>query len=86
MDLDRKARRLNYKSNTTRLILKRIYFLLILQSLTLKEAQVLALKVLKQVMEEKLSPMNVQLACVTAEHGFKILGEAEIKAIVDELA
>lgn len=51
----------------------------------MKEAQSMALKVLKQVMEEKLSPMNVQLACVTAEHGFKILTEDEIKEIIDKL-
>lgn len=36
--------------------------------MTLEEAQVLALKVLKQVMEEKLDHNNVQLAQVRCVH------------------
>lgn len=39
------------------------------QSMTLLEAQVLALKVLKQVMEEKLDHNNVQLAQVRFRSG-----------------
>lgn len=41
-------------------------------SLTLKEAEVLILKILKQVMEEKLDENNVQLSSVTEADGFKI--------------
>ncbi|KAJ3043309.1 proteasome component pup2 [Rhizophlyctis rosea] len=55
------------------------------KSLTLKEAEVLALKVLKQVMEEKLNATNVQLATVTAEHGFRIQNEEEMSAVIAQL-
>lgn len=41
-------------------------------SLTLKEAELLILKILKQVMEEKLDENNVQLSSVTESEGFKI--------------
>jgi len=41
-------------------------------SLTLKEAELLILKILKQVMEEKLDEKNVQLSSVTESEGFKI--------------
>lgn len=53
--------------------------------MTLDEANTLALKVLKQVMEEKLDENNVQLAQVTPEGGFKILTEAELKAAIETL-
>ena len=74
--------------------------------MTLKEAQTLTLRVLKQVMEEKLDQHNVQLAqvrisCVfhqvstidlarlilqvTPEHGFEILDEVRLKALIDEM-
>ncbi|KAJ3209801.1 proteasome component pup2 [Clydaea vesicula] len=56
------------------------------KSLTLKEAQSLALKVLKQVMEEKLNVSNVQVATVTVQDGFRILNEAELAETVNSLA
>ncbi|KAJ3048498.1 proteasome component pup2 [Rhizophlyctis rosea] len=56
------------------------------KSLTLKEAEVLALRVLKQVMEEKLNATNVQLATVTAEKGFRIHNEEETAAVITQLA
>lgn len=55
------------------------------KSMTLKEAQQLVLKTLKQVMEEKLDAKNVQLADVTKEHGFRICSDDEMQAIVSEL-
>jgi len=55
------------------------------KSMTLEEAQVLTLKVLKQVMEEKLDEHNVQLALVLPEVGFKILSEAEIKEVIAKI-
>jgi 20S proteasome subunit alpha 5 len=57
------------------------------QSLTLVEAQVLALKVLKQVMEEKLDFNNVQLAVVepNVRRGYKILAEAELKGLIAQM-
>ncbi|KAJ9048742.1 proteasome component pup2 [Entomophthora muscae] len=55
------------------------------KSLTLKEAGVLALKVVKQVMEEKLTSANVQAAIVTKEKGFHVLTDAEIQPWLDTL-
>ncbi|KAI9357291.1 nucleophile aminohydrolase [Zopfochytrium polystomum] len=55
------------------------------KSLTLREAEILSLKVLKQVMEEKLNSTNVQLATVTAERGFRILPETEVAELVATL-
>ncbi|KAH9884622.1 proteasome subunit alpha type 5 [Cubamyces lactineus] len=53
------------------------------KQMTLQEAQVLTLRVLKQVMEEKLDHHNVQLAQVTPEKGFEILDEVRLKEIID---
>ncbi|ODV95086.1 hypothetical protein PACTADRAFT_50908 [Pachysolen tannophilus NRRL Y-2460] len=55
-------------------------------SLTLKEAELLILKVLKQVMEEKLDSNNAQLASVTKEHGFRIYKDEETAKIIEQLA
>ena len=55
------------------------------QSLTLQEAETLSLKVLKQVMEEKLNNTNVQIAAVTPEHGFRIYSEEELQTVIDRL-
>jgi len=51
--------------------------------MSLREAQVLVLRVLKQVMEEKLDQHNVQLAQVTMEKGFHILDERALKEVID---
>nr|KAJ3421241.1 Phosphatidylinositol (PI) 3-kinase [Polyrhizophydium stewartii] len=56
------------------------------RSLTLDEAISLSLKVLKQVMEEKISASNVQVATVTPEHGFRIIPEAELVNVVANLS
>jgi 20S proteasome subunit alpha 5 len=53
--------------------------------MTLVEAQILALRVLKQVMEEKLDHHNVQLAKVTQAGGFTILDEAQLKEVIDAM-
>jgi len=55
------------------------------KSLTLLEAEVLTLKTLKQVMEEKLDSKNVQLASVTKEKGFRIYTDEEMAAVVARL-
>lgn len=54
-------------------------------SLTIEEAEVLALKILKQVMEEKLDAKNAQLASVTKEEGFKIYDDEMMKAVVEKM-
>jgi 20S proteasome subunit alpha 5 len=51
----------------------------------LREAEVLTLRVLKQVMEEKLDHHNVQLARVTPARGFEILDEAQLKEVIDAM-
>lgn len=61
--------------------------------MTLKEAEILCLRVLKQVMEEKLDENNIQLATVTprtAKDGrqsgqFGIMKEAELQALIAEM-
>jgi len=55
------------------------------KDITLKEATKHALTILKQVMEEKLTAKNIELALVTAEDGFKILKEDGVKAAIEEV-
>ncbi|MCO5610576.1 hypothetical protein L7F22_064815 [Adiantum nelumboides] len=63
------------------------------KDMSLHDASLLTLRVLKQVMEEKLDEKNVQLGVVTprtAKDGrpsgqFRILSEAELKALVDAM-
>ncbi|KAJ8604921.1 hypothetical protein CTAYLR_004328 [Chrysophaeum taylorii] len=50
-------------------------------TLTLPEAEVLALQTLKQVMGDKLTDDNIDVASVT-RHGFKLYGPAELRDIV----
>lgn len=53
--------------------------------MTLKEAEVLALKVVKQVMEEKISSTNVEMAAVTKERKYHVYNETELQAVIDRL-
>lgn len=55
------------------------------QSLKLDDAEVLALKVLKQVMEEKLDENNVELAIVTPTSRFRILKKDELQAVIAKI-
>ncbi|XP_022095904.1 proteasome subunit alpha type-5-like [Acanthaster planci] len=55
------------------------------KSMTLKEACKEALVILKQVMEEKLSSTNVELATVTREKNFVMFTKEEIEAIIAEM-
>lgn len=54
------------------------------RSLTLKEAETLTLRTLKQVMEEKLDAKNVQLSSITKD-GFRIYSDEEMKECVGQL-
>lgn len=56
-----------------------------LQQMTLEEAQILILRVLKQVMEEKLDQHNVQVAQVTKENGFEILTEEKLQTLIEAM-
>ncbi|KAF9790372.1 proteasome subunit alpha type 5 [Thelephora terrestris] len=53
--------------------------------LSLKDAQIIALRVLKQVMEEKLDHHNVQIAQVTPANGFEVLDQTQLKEIIDQM-
>ena len=55
------------------------------RSLTLKEAETLTLRTLKQVMEEKLDAKNVQLSSITKDKGFRIYTDEEMKECVSQL-
>lgn len=48
-------------------------------------AERLAVKILKQVMEEKLSATNIQIATVTKANGFKTYTVEEVQAIISQL-
>lgn len=55
------------------------------QTLTLEAAKVLALKVLKQVMEEKLDDKNVQIAQVVPRQGYSILTQTELQGLIAQI-
>eukprot|EP00933_Yihiella_yeosuensis_P043927 TRINITY_DN3896_c0_g1_i1.p1 TRINITY_DN3896_c0_g1~~TRINITY_DN3896_c0_g1_i1.p1 ORF type:complete len:289 (+),score=81.65 TRINITY_DN3896_c0_g1_i1:92-868(+) len=56
------------------------------KDMTLKEAETLALTVLRQVMEEKLSDVNIELATVPVSTGkFKTYSKAELDEIISRL-
>ncbi|ORZ10765.1 nucleophile aminohydrolase [Absidia repens] len=55
------------------------------KSITLVEAETLAMTVLKSVMEEKLNKANVQLASVTTQENFRVYGEDELQKVIDRL-
>ena len=52
--------------------------------MTLQEAENLALEILKQVMEDKVSNLNVELATVTAA-GYHIFDHSELDAVIARL-
>ena len=56
-----------------------------LQNMTMEQAETLALQTLKQVMEEKLSATNVEVATVTMEGGYHIFTAEEIGAVTATL-
>jgi 20S proteasome subunit alpha 5 len=54
--------------------------------ITLEEAEQLALKVLRQVMEEKLEASNIEIATITTDtKKFRILSKEEAQQIIDKL-
>jgi len=55
------------------------------ETMTLDEAEELALSTLKQVMEEKISTDNIELARVTAEKGFHIVSPEDVAIVLDRL-
>jgi 20S proteasome subunit alpha 5 len=55
------------------------------KSMTLKEAEKLALLTLKQVMEEKISAINVEIASVEVGKTFRIYSAQELEAILAQI-
>lgn len=55
------------------------------ENMTLEEAEELALSTLKQVMEEKISTENVELARVVPKKGFHIATAEEVGAVLERL-
>ena len=55
------------------------------EDMTLEEAEELALSVLKQVMEEKISTENVELARVTEERGYHSATVEEVGVVLERL-
>jgi len=56
------------------------------KSLTLEEAETLALKTLKEVMEEKINATNVEIGAVTTKTGtFRIYNKEELERIIARL-
>ena len=54
--------------------------------MTQAEAEVLALSTLKQVMEEKLSATNIELATATVASGkFQVVSKAQLDAVIASL-
>ena len=54
--------------------------------MTLKEAIKHAMTILKQVMEEKLSEANVEVATVTKENGYQSLGDVDLQTYIKDLS
>ena len=50
--------------------------------MTLQEAEVLACEILKQVMEEKISSVNIEVASVTPEKGYHMYTPREISELI----
>jgi len=62
-----------------------MYLYYFLQSMTLKEACKAVLGILKQVMEEKLTATNVEVATVTKEQNFHMFSNAEVEDVIRDL-
>jgi 20S proteasome subunit alpha 5 len=55
------------------------------ENMTLEEAEELALSTLKQVMEEKISTENIEMARVVPGKGFHIASAKEVGVVLDRL-
>ena len=50
--------------------------------MTLEDGKKMALEILKQVMEEKISDTNVELATVTAADGYKLYDKESLATVL----
>lgn len=57
------------------------------QSMTLQEAKILAMEVLKNAMEEKINAVNVELAVMETETGeYRVADRAELEELLSQLS
>jgi len=54
------------------------------KNMTLREASVEALKILKQVMEEKLNATNIEMATITPRDKFQMMKKEELELIIQQ--
>lgn len=52
------------------------------KDMSLEDAKLLAARILKQVMEDKLDATNAQFAVVTPKDGYHVFSEAELDALL----
>ena len=52
------------------------------KNMSLQDAKALAVKILKQVMEDALSPINIELATITPSEGFCLHEDTELATLV----
>jgi 20S proteasome subunit alpha 5 len=55
------------------------------EEMSIEEAETLALRIMKEVMEKKLSTENVEMCVVTAESGYTLYSSQTIDAILERL-
>ncbi|XP_076338822.1 proteasome alpha5 subunit [Tachypleus tridentatus] len=55
------------------------------KSMTLEEATKTALKILKQVMEEKLNSTNIEVAAVTPDKGYHMFTKEELEEVIKNI-
>lgn len=60
--------------------------IILLQSMTLKEALKAALTILKQVMEEKLNNTNIEVMTMTPGQLFHMFTKAELQEVIKDIA
>lgn len=55
------------------------------RGITLVEAETLALSTLKEVMEEKITANNVEIASITKDRGFRVYTKQQLNEIIERL-
>lgn len=55
------------------------------KDMSVEEAEILAIKILKQVMEEKINASNAQVAMITRERGTHVYSEEELGILLSKL-
>ena len=56
------------------------------KDISLDEALKLSVKILKNVMEEKIAAKNVEIATVTQEHGYKVMNNEDLARLIETIA